>query len=117
MTQENVVNSIMRDMRFEGIVTDDNSDQVQKFLEQVWVGGWEYYRKYETHRGESVRPITEYGRRDEKLGDFPSIAEAERITKIPRKTIQSNMQVKGRRMRNGHYFRYTEQGDDTVDVG
>jgi hypothetical protein len=108
MTQELVIRSIMRDMRTAKIVTDENSNLVQQFLEQSWVAGWEYYRRYEMHRTGNIRAISEFGRKNEKLGDFPSIAEAERITKVPRKTMQSVLNGSVKRMRNGHYFRYTE---------
>jgi hypothetical protein len=118
MTQENVVNSIMRDMRFAGIVTEENDNIVQEFIEQAWVAGMEHQRSEDAkNRQGRNNEITYYSNNDKPLGTYKSITEASDKLIIPRGTIKHSLYGQVTRMRNGHYFRYAEQGNDTVSFG
>ena len=77
-------------------------------LEQTWVAGWEYHRKYDSPPHNNGRAIIEYGENDEILEWFPSASEAARKRKITRKTIWSVLNGQTGRMKNGHYFEYEE---------
>jgi hypothetical protein len=118
MTQENVVNSIMRDMRFEGIVTDDNDSIVQGFIEQAWIAGMEHQRSEDAkNRQGRNNEITYYSNNDKPLGTYKSITEASNQLAIPRGTIKHSLYRQVTKMRNGHYFKYAEHGNDTINVG
>lgn len=118
MTQDDVVNSIMRDMRFKGIVTEDNDSIVQGFIEQAWTAGFEWQKVKDTNdRQGRNNMITYYSQNDKPLGTYKSITEASNYLGIPRGTIKHSLYGQVTRMRNGHYFRYAGQGDNTDGLG
>jgi hypothetical protein len=109
MTQEQVVNGIVRDMRFGGIVTDDNENIVQGFIEQAWIAGMEHQRSEDAkNRQGRNNEITYYTKDDKPLGTYKSITEASNQLAIPRGTIKHSLYGQVTHMRNGHYFRYAE---------
>jgi len=109
MEKDIAVNSVLRDMKMDGLISEDYSGEVRVYLEALWVAGWEYYRRYETHHNGNVSPVAYFGNDDKKLGEYPSVSEACRKLRIPRKTIDSVLSGKVRRMRNGHYFKYANK--------
>jgi hypothetical protein len=118
MTQENVINGIMRDMSLAGIVTEDNDNIVRRFIGQAWTAGFEWQRTIDTeNRQGRNNEITYYTKDDKPLGTYKSITEASNQLAIPRGTIKHSLYGQVTHMRNGHYFRYAKQRDNTVDVG
>jgi hypothetical protein len=117
MTQEQVVNGIVRDMRFKGIVTDENENIVQGFIEQAWTAGleWQVVKDTNDRQGRN-NEITYYAQNDKPLGTYKSITEASNQLAIPRGTIKHSLYGQTTRMRDGHYFKYAEHGNDTVDI-
>jgi hypothetical protein len=114
MNQDEIVNSALRELRFKNIIKDEDSSQTQLILQGVWTAGWEYHKKQcNLDRQGTARKISYYGNNDEKLRDFDSIEEAANKLEIPRKTIYNTLSGKFKRMRNSHYFRYAENGDNT----
>jgi hypothetical protein len=114
MDQDETVNSALRELRFKNIIKEEDSNQTQLILQGVWTAGWEYQREEnKKNRQGTARKIDYYDRDDKKLDDFDSIEEAANKLEIPRKTIYSTLSGKFKRMRNGHYFRYATDGDNT----
>lgn len=115
MDQESTVNNALRDLKFRNIIEEKNSEQMERILTEVWVSGLEFQRGINRkNRQGTCRKVNYYGSNDEKLGTFKSIIEAENELEIPRKTIYNTLSGRFKRMRNGHYFRYADNGDDKI---
>jgi hypothetical protein len=109
MDQERAVNKVVRDMVDFGLISDEGTEDVKFHLRLLWTAGWEHYRRYETHHEGNVHAIVHFGRDNNNLGTYPSVSEASRRLKIPRKTLCSVLKGSVKRMRNGHYFKYIEE--------
>jgi hypothetical protein len=116
MDQRTAVDKVLRDLIERELIFEEERDRVRKYLDALWVCGWEYYRRYETHHDANVREVEYFGRNNEKLGTFPSIAEAERVLKIPRKTIYNTLSSRFKRMRSGHYFKYAQDENNSGSI-
>ncbi|MBK5202171.1 MAG: hypothetical protein JJE45_00415 [Prolixibacteraceae bacterium] len=113
MDQDTTVNNALRDLKFRNIIEEKSSEQTERILAEVWAAGLEYQRGIDKkNRQGTCKRVDYFGRNDENLGTFKSITEAENELEIPRKTIYNTLSGKFKRMRNGHYFRYTDNGDD-----
>ena len=46
MDQGSTVNKVLRDMKAFEIIPEDKAGEARIFLNQIWVAGYEYYRKH-----------------------------------------------------------------------
>jgi hypothetical protein len=113
MDQSSVVNNALRDLKFRDIIKECDSDQAKIVLDGIWTSGYEYQKeKDRKDRQGTARKVTYYGQNDEPLGTYESVTKASNELVIPRKTIYNTLSGKYKAMRNGHYFRYTDNGDN-----
>ena len=116
MDRERAVNKVLRDMKQWGLIASDEEGEVRSgdarfFLNALWVASYEGAIKQNSTR--HTRKITEFDREGNELQGFNSVIEASKTLSIPRSTIGYTLFGKTKRMRNGHYFRYTEEGNNS----
>jgi hypothetical protein len=116
MKQETVINSVLRDMKLQKLITEDDSESVEAFLNQIWMIAWqERTRMLTAHR---KRKIYQFNREGDKVGEFESIRDAAKANGISRDMIDDS--VSGRTAytrKHGYYFRYASNGDTTDSNG
>lgn len=111
MTQDTAINSIMRDMRIAKIVTDENNNLIQQFIEQAWVAGWEYYRRTEINHNK--KKVNYFDANGNLLHTFNSIEETARELGMGRSAVDDILYGKSKGRRNtGNYFEYAKNGND-----
>ena len=98
-------------MKMSGIIAEDREGDARIYLNYLWVACYEGAIKQNSTR--HTRKITEFDREGNKLQGFDSVIEASKILSIPRSTIDNSLFGKTRHMRNGHYFRYAEKGNNS----
>jgi len=118
MDQGRTVNKVLRDMKAFEIILEDKTGKARIFLNQIWVAGYEYYRKHEvTHNKRKVELHTLDGT---KIAEYDSIEEAAKDYGCRRDAIDTCLNGRTKRTKRGHIWKYAddEKGDNRdTDTG
>ena len=106
MDQGRTVNKVLRDMKAFEIIAEDKAGEARIFLNQIWVAGYEYYRRHEiTHNKRKVELYTLNGT---KIAEYDSIEEAARDYGCRRDAIDTCLNGRTKRTKRGHIWKYAE---------
>jgi len=88
------------------IIAEDNTGEARVFLNQIWVAGYEYYRKHKiTHNRKKIELYTLRGK---KIAGYNSIKEAAKDYGCRRDAIDSCLNGRTKRTKRGHIWKYAD---------
>ena len=102
MTQDKVVNHILRDLKFLGIIPEECAGELRPYLMAVYCAGYEEGRLTNQHRGHS---IGQYDRRGQLVQTYKSVTEACRRTGFSDMGIRKSM-YRGTPMKQGWEWKF-----------
>lgn len=103
MKQEIVVNKILRDLKFMGLVSEDTNGEFKPFLGAIYVAGYEERGKeLAAHNNIPIIQLTKNGK---LIKEFPNIIQASKKAKYARGTIYTALKT-GTLTSRGHLWRY-----------
>ena len=106
MQQDKVINKVARDLKFNGIVHEDDIPELKIHLNLVWTAGWE--KRAAQIVGTRSRPVCQLNKRGKFINEFPNIRAAARVSHTDRNTISIYLNNK-ELTRQGHYWVYKEE--------
>ena len=89
MNQEKVVNHILRDLKFLGIIPEGCEGELRPYLMAIYCTGWEKGRLEINQHGNKT--IGQYNRQGRLINTFKSRKEASQKTGFTERTIYNNM--------------------------
>jgi hypothetical protein len=90
--QEIVINKILRDLKFMGLVSENIDGEFKVYLNALWVAGWEQARKEFAER--TNKSVYQYDINNIFLKEYKSIQNAADQLKVHRETIARAIKTK-----------------------
>jgi hypothetical protein len=106
MEREVVINRVLRDMKMQEILSEENEPFAIQFLNAVYVAAWEARGK--ELLAHNKKKVIQYNRENIVIGEFDSILEAAELNECNRDVIDDSISGRANFTRRGHYFRYAE---------
>jgi hypothetical protein len=106
MEMEIVVNRIARDMRMQGLICEDCTEDVKFHLRLLWVASWESRGKILSDT--LSRPVYQLTREGKLITEYHNVQIAARKAKYSRGTIYNSLHS-GRATKRGHIWKYVER--------
>jgi hypothetical protein len=104
MTQEVVINKVLRDLKISGWVMDEDVPYVRPLLNAIYTAGWEMGRKSDNNHL-CEKPVVQYDRTGKKIADFPSVTIAANKLHVTRDGLYKAIS-KGTVTKKGYIWRY-----------
>lgn len=109
MEQDKVVNRVLRDLKLQGLISEDANGEVKIYLNAIWVASLEERtRELSAH---NEKRVIQYNEEGVKIAEYGSIAEASKKTKYGITGLYSAV-LRGTLTKKGHIWKYAENGND-----
>ena len=103
MDREIVVNKILRDLKFMGLVSEDTNGEFKPFLGALFVAGYEQARIEFAAR--TKKPVVQYNINMEFLKEYDGIEDAAKALKVSRETIARAIRTSRLTSKN-HFWKF-----------
>ena len=111
MDKEIVVNRITRDLKLEGLIADDFTENVKFYIGLAWSCGWEQARREFAER--TRKPVLQFTINRTFIQEYPSIEEAGKQMSVSRETVARAIKS-GKPTRARHIWKYKERVELTT---
>jgi hypothetical protein len=101
--KDRTVSKALRDMTMFGLISEESSGEVRKFIEAVYVAGWEERGNNLTAHHE--KKVIEYDQFDKPIAEYKSVADAAKKKKCSPQGIYSAIDRKSK-TKLGHTWKY-----------
>jgi len=108
MEQDIAINRVLRDLKMQGLIAEEESANVRFFLNALWVASWEARgSEFGDRRSREIIQLDKKGR---PLNEFHNSMEAAKKLRCARKTIRKSL-LTGKPTDRGHLWKYVENED------
>lgn len=113
MEQDKVVNRVLRDLKLQGLISEEANGEVKIYLNAIWVASWEERNKGLADKRSIA--VKQFNREGELIQEYHNVLIAARKTKYSRNTIYTSLRT-GEPTRRGHIFRYADDNKDDQGI-
>ena len=106
MDEEITVNRIVRDLKMQGLICEDCTEEVKFHIRLAYIAGWEeaHFDKYNAEEKE----VFQYDRMGNLITSYPSVTKAAKTLKCTRDGMYKAIK-KGTPTKKGYIWKYADK--------